>query len=219
MTPLSPGYAALPDLDRLQALSERYARYNRSAGGISSVIGGLLCLLMFVIALTLELGQPARLLLAAAPLYWLAAKELLRRYYYQRAGAALDRLSKNEHRLHYTLTAFVAAVSLFILGIGVWKFGVVGLLQLPWPKLGYFFVVVLMPLVVWRWLWSSSDFIVGVSMICQAALIVAGRHYQLDLLGAYLIFAGLFSLLLGIKEHRDYLQLRRDMRQHAQGLS
>lgn len=219
MPPLSTDYPALSDLDRLQALSEQYARYNRSAGGLSSVIGGLLCLLMFVAALTLELSQPARLLVAAAPLFWLASKELLRRYYYQRAGAALDRLSKSQHRQHYALTAFVAAVSLIIIALACWKFGLLGLLELPWPKLGYFMVVALMPVVVWRWLWSSSDFIVGVSMICQAALIVAGRHYQLDLLGAYLIFAGLFSLLLGIKEHRDYLQLRRDMRQHAQNLS
>jgi len=215
MTSLSGTHTPLADLDRLQALSEQYARYSRSAGGLSSVFGGLLCLTMFGIALTMELNQSAKVLLAAAPLFWLASKELLRRYYYQRAGAALDKLSVNQHRLHNGLTAFVGLVTLLILAAGFWKFGLAGFLALPWPKLSYFLIVAAMPLVVWRWLWSSSDFIVGVSMICQSALIIAGSHYQFDFLGAYMIFAGLFSLLLGIKEHRDYLQLRRELLQRS----
>ncbi|NQD35452.1 hypothetical protein HPT27_00355 [Permianibacter sp. IMCC34836] len=201
------------DLDRLQNLAERYARYSRSAGGLSSVLGGLLCLIMFGTALVFELSQPVRVALAIAPLLWLLSKELLRRYYYQRAGMVLEKLSPGQWRLHVGLTAFVALVSLGILGLGLYKFGVPGLLALPWQQLGYFVFVIAMPVVVWRWLWSSSDFIIGVNVMCQAALIIAGRHYELDALGLYMLGAGALSIWLGIREHRDYLQLRRELAQ------
>lgn len=208
---------SVAELDQLQALAERYARYNRSAGGLSSVLGGSLSLLMFSIALFVELGQTSRLLLASAPLLWLLAKELLRRLYYQRAGTVTEQLSQAMWRLHLGLTGFVALVSLVIIGAGIGKFGLFGLFALPWPQLAYFAFVALLPAVVWRWLWSTSDFIVGVGIFCQAAVIIAGGHYRLDSLGAYLICTGVFSMLLGIKEHRDYLQLRHELTQRSRG--
>jgi hypothetical protein len=210
--------SALPiaELDRLQQLTRRYARYSRSVGGLSSVLGGALSLMVFTLALWLELTPAARVLFAALPLLWLVGKELLRRYYYQRAGAVQESISTYERWLHYFLTGFVAFVSISILSSGLTKFGLAGLLALPWPKLGYFIFVLALPFVTWRWLWSSTDFIVGTCLFCQAAVIVAGRSYQLDPLGYFIIATGLAGIALGIKEHYDYLQLRRELQQLRQ---
>src|SRR3546814_5094786 len=65
-------------LSRLAENTSRYARYSRSAGGLSLVIGGVLCLAAFVIGAAVELTPAWRYTLVAAPLLWLASKELLR---------------------------------------------------------------------------------------------------------------------------------------------
>ena len=204
---------SLGDLDQLQQLTERYARYRFSAGGLSSVLGGLLSLVMFFTALLAPLGPVERAVLALAPLLWLLSKEALRRFYYQRSGAVGEKLSASQHRQHFRLTIFVAAVSTAIVGVGLWKFGLSGLLALPWPKLSYLLIAVLMPLIVWRWLWSNSDFIAGVSLMCQAAVIIAGSNYRLDYLGIYLIAMALLCIFNGVREHRDYLRLRNELQQ------
>ena len=204
---------SLGDLDQLQQLTERYARYRFSAGGLSSVLGGLLSLVMFFTALLAPLGPVERAVLALAPLLWLLSKEALRRFYYQRSGAVGEKLSASQHRQHFRLTIFVAAVSTAIVGAGLWKFGLSGLLALPWPKLSYVLIAVLMPLIVWRWLWSNSDFIAGVSLMCQAAVIIAGSNYRLDYLGIYLIAMALLCIFNGVREHRDYLRLRNELQQ------
>src|SRR3546814_11843086 len=64
-------------LSRLAENTSRYARYSRSAGGLSLVIGGVLCLAAFVIGATVELTPAWRYTLVAAPLLWLASKALL----------------------------------------------------------------------------------------------------------------------------------------------
>ena len=218
MTSTTTPLPNLGDLDQLQQLTERYARYRNSAGGLSSVLGGLLSLVMFFTALLVPLATVERSVLALAPLLWLLSKEALRRFYYQRSGAVGEKLSASQHRQHVWLTLFVAAVSTAIVAAGLWKFGVGGLLTLPWPKLSYFLIAVLMPLIVWRWLWSSSDFIAGVCLMCQAAVIIAGSNYRLDFLGVYLIAMALLCIFYGVREHRDYLSLRSELQQVRQRL-
>src|SRR3546814_4222928 len=88
-------------LSRLAENTSRYARYSRSAGGLSLVIGGVLCLAAFVIGAAVELTPAWRYTLVAAPLLWLASKELLRAFYYQRAGAVRERLSDRQRRGHF----------------------------------------------------------------------------------------------------------------------
>lgn len=201
-TPDSTTSSAVPTLAEL---TRRYARYSLSAGGLSSVFGGVLCIGIFLLGLLLELTWPLRLTLASAPIIWLLSKELLTRFYYQRQGRVEQRISDGERRWHIGFTAFVGLVSLVIVISVLIGKGLSGVTPGGW---GYLIVVALMPFVVWRWLWSSSDFIVGVSMICQSAVFLAGGHYQLDWLGAYLLFAGLLAIALGIREHREFLRLR-----------
>ena len=192
----------------LADLTRRYARFSLSAGGLSSVFGGVLCIGIFLLGLALELSWPLRIALASAPVVWLLSKELLARFYYQRHGRVEQRLSDGERRSHFGFTAFVALVSLVIIISVLIGKGLSGITIGGW---GYLMVVALMPFVVWRWLWSSSDFIVGVSMICQSAVFLGGGHYQLDWLGAYMLFAGLLAILLGVREHREFLRLRQSL--------
>src|SRR3546814_8164006 len=101
---------------RLAENTSRYARYSRSAGGLSLVIGGVLCLAAFVIGATVGLTPAWRYTLVAAPLLWLASKELLRAFYYQRAGAVRERLSDRQRRGPYWMVAYLAAMALMIIG-------------------------------------------------------------------------------------------------------
>lgn len=197
------------DLDRLAALSARYARYSRSAGGLSTVFGGVLLLAVFSVNAFAGLSTPSRLALAAAPLLWLAAKEVLRRWYYQRDGLAMQKASVGERRQRLGWTVYLAVISTAIVAWVVhrsWQQG----LDLGLPQFGYIAMVAAMPFVAWRWFWSASDFIVGVLLFCQAAVVLGGGQYP----PPWLWYVGACTALvvaIGWREHRDYLRLRREL--------
>ncbi len=195
-------------LDRLSELTARYASYSRSAGGLSLVIGGVLCLLTFVLGATLTLTPAWRYALTAAPLLWLLSKELLRAFYYQRQGGALERLSDKQRRAHLWMVAYLAVMSALIVGVVVWN---AGARAWQWPGIAYVVLVAAMPLVAARWFWSTGDFLVGVLLICQAAVVVSGGHYPWYWILIAAAFAAI-AITSGWREHRDYLQLREELR-------
>src|SRR3546814_19117155 len=92
-------------LSRLAENTSRYARYSRSAGGLSLVSGGVLCLAAVVIGAAVELTTAWRYTLVAAPLLRLASKALLRAFYYQRASAVRERLSDRTGAGHFGTVA------------------------------------------------------------------------------------------------------------------
>src|SRR3546814_283507 len=271
--------------------TSRYARYSRSAGGLSLVIGGVLCLAAFVIGAAVELTPAWRYTLVAAPLLWLASKELLRAFYYQRAGAVRERLSDRQRRGHFWMVAYLAAMALLVLVGLSWSAGartcqwpgiayVATVADLPlfaarrcwstadllvgvpllwlaskellrafyyqragavrerlsdrqrrghfwmvaylaamalliigglawsagartwqWPGIAYVAIVAAMPLVAARWFWSTGDFLVGVLLICQAAVVIVGLNYP----WYWILIAGLYAAIAiptGWREHR-----------------
>ena len=200
-------HAITPVLDRLADVTGRYARYSRSAGGLSSVIGGILCLGVFVTAIFAPLGAGLRATLASAPLLWLAAKEALRRFYYQRSGLVAERLTEKQRRWHRWMTIYLSAVAALIVGGLLAR---VGREALAGPILGYLTIVAAMPLVAWRWFWSITDFLIGVLLMCQAAVLLAGRHYPVPFLFIAVSFSAI-AIAGGMREHRDYLTLRRQL--------
>ncbi len=196
-------------LDRLAELSARYARYSRSAGGLSTVFGGALMFAVFTVAAFVELAPASRIALALAPLLWLAVKEGLRRCYYQRAGMAMQKPSPSERRQHFWWTIYLAVISAVVAVTLIYRVVSQGD-GLPLAKIGYLVMVVAMPLVAWRWFWSASDFIVGVLLFCQAAVVLGGSQYP----PLWLLYVGLCTVLVvgaGWREHLDYLRLRRDL--------
>ena len=199
----------LEDLDRLARQAERYARYSRSAGGLSSVIGGGLLAASFLLNAYAELTPVLRALLAATPLFWLAAKELLRRRYYQREGALLQAPTTKERRAHAWNVVYLTVVSLLVLG-----FVAAALLRdsrAPDASVfGYVAMVVAIPFVAWRWFWSASDFLVGVLLMCQSAVVIHGGNYPPIWL-PYIALCAAIAIFTGWREHRDYLALRAEL--------
>ncbi|MFA5685764.1 MAG: hypothetical protein WC995_14575 [Lysobacteraceae bacterium] len=194
-------------LSRLAENTSRYARYSRSAGGLSLVIGGVLCLAAFTIGATVELTPAWRYVLVAAPLLWLASKELLRAFYYQRAGAVRERLSDKQRRGHFWMVAYLAAMALLIIGGLAWS---AGARTWQWPGIAYVAIVAAMPLVAARWFWSTGDFLVGVLLVCQAAVVIVGLNYP----WYWILIAALYAAIAiptGWREHRDYLRLRDEL--------
>lgn len=194
------------DIDRLAELTSRYARYSRSAGGLSLVIGGMLVLIAFVAGAVVPLTPAMRYALAATPLLWLLSKELLRAFYYQRHGGVGERLSPREQRLHRWMVIYLAAVSLLII-VALWLSGAE-----MWrlPALAYLVVVVALPVVAARCFWSVGDFLVGVLLFCQAAVVLIGSHYP----AYWIIYAAScagIAAVTGVREHRDYRQLRQQL--------
>ena len=194
-------------LARLAENTGRYARYSRSAGGLSLVIGGILCLAAFTIGATIELTPAWRYALVAAPLLWLASKELLRAFYYQRTGAVRERLSDRQRRGHFWMVAYLAVMALLIIGGVAWT---AGARAWQWPGIAYIAIVAAMPLVAARWFWSTGDFLVGVLLVCQAAVVIVGLHYP----WYWILVAALYAAIAiptGWREHRDYLRLRDEL--------
>lgn len=201
-----PDYA--PDhLAGLAAATARYASYSRSAGGLSLVVGGVLCLVVFVVGATVPLTPFLRCVLVAAPVLWLLTKELLRALYYQRDGGALERLSARQRRNHRWMVGYLTVMSVVILVPILW---VSGARVLAWPAVGYLVIVATMPLVAARWFWSIGDFLVGVLLISQAAVVIGGGHYPWPWIAIASAFATI-AITTGLRQHRDYLRLRREL--------
>lgn len=200
---------SIQELDRLALRAARYARYSRSAGGLSSVIGGILLIAAFTANAFAELTPALRAVLASTPLLWLAAKELLRRRYYQRDGEVLQAPTPAERKQHRWIVLYLSVIALVVLG-----FVFAALLRdghLPeGPMLGYILVVLALPLAAWRWFWSVSDFLVGVLLFCQSAVVIAGSSYPAIWLFYIAGCAGI-AILYGWREHRDYLALRAEL--------
>lgn len=194
-------------LDGLAAATARYAAYSRSAGGLSLVIGGILCLAAFVVGAAVPLTPSLRYALAAAPVLWLLSKELLRALYYQRDGGVLERLSAKQRRIHRWMVGYLAVMSVLILVPILWT---ARARALAWPAVAYLAIVAAMPLAAARWFWSVGDFLVGVLLVCQAAVVVGGGHYPWQWIAIAAAFAAI-AIATGWREHRDYLRLRGEL--------
>lgn len=195
------------DPDALRALTERYARYSRSAGGLALVVGGVLTIATFAVGAIVELTPALRWTLALAPGAWLATKELLRAFYYQRAGAVAQQVSPALRRQRRWMAGYLLVIAAVVVG-GVLV--TAGRTALAWPVAGYLVLVAALPFAAMRWFWSSNDFVVGVLLFCQAAVVTAGINYG----PWWLVYAsgcGLWAIITGLREHRHFLAIRDEL--------
>lgn len=196
---------------RLGELTRRYARYSVSAGGLASVLGGLLALVAYLLG---AFAPPENLLgrgaLALTPFVWIAAKEALRRGYYQRLGRVVEARTPSERRWHLGFTAFTALVSASIVGVMLWLRIFGGAAPFAWGTVGYLALVAVMPVLVWFFMKTPLEFIVGVFLVCQAALMLVGRSYSLWQQPQAPI-AAVALMVVGMKQHLEFRRLRRDL--------
>jgi hypothetical protein len=199
----------VPELERLSAVTREYARFSRSAAGLGSVLGGVFGLVSYFAGALAPLTWWSRAALAALPLVWIVAKELLQRRYYQRHGRVEEVERAGERRLHRFLTATIAVVSIAVVGWLLRDVIVHGRGDREWWELaGYLAFVAAMPFLVWRYLRTPLEFIVGVFLLAQAAVVLGGGRYELgEQLQAPI--ASLVLIGLGAWEHWSYRKLER----------
>lgn len=205
--------------NELEALTRDYARYSRSAGGLGSVLGGTLCLASYFCGALLPLTPAVRAVLIAMPFVWLGAKLWLTRNYYQRFGRVEEQEKPNERLTHW----LCVAVSLLV-ALGITVVSLIGVFRhpdkIPTGLAGYLILIWLLPLAAWRWMRSALDFIVGVFLICQAALACVGQSYpmiglahgdeaaKLSLIAVMFPLVALVMIAVGVTEHRRFQAIR-----------
>ncbi|TGS09812.1 hypothetical protein EN830_35310, partial [Mesorhizobium sp. M1C.F.Ca.ET.187.01.1.1] len=91
--------------------------------------------------------------------------------------------------------------------------------ELPWDlrAIGYLAVVALLPWVVWRWLRTPLEFIVGVFLLCQAALAFTGQTYDFGLSTAVFPLASIALVVVGWRDHQRFHRLQAEMRAFMAG--
>lgn len=197
---------------RLQTLTREYSRYSRSVGGLSAIAGGAACLASYLAGALLPITPVLRITLVVIPLFWLAGKQCLAYRYYQRLGRVEELTTPTERRFQWLFVGFTALVSLVILGSVLSRVTPLG--EQPWDlrAAGYIAVVLALPMVVWRWLRTPLEFIVGVFLLCQAALAFAGRTYDFSLGTAVFPIAAVALIAIGLRDHRRFLRLQAELR-------
>jgi hypothetical protein len=213
-------------LGELEALTRSYARYSRSAGGMSSVLGGMLCLLAYFAGPLLPSTPLSKAMLMAIPAVWLLAKGWMMHRYYQRMGHVEQQETPLQRRMHRLCIATVLLVALVITA----DLGTVAsrhAWSLPIGMLGYLALLWLLVLAAWRWLRSPYDFIIGVFLFCQAALVSEGRYYPLigtththeamlmSLVTLMFPLVALAMIASGVTEHRQFRVLRLQLEQRG----
>jgi hypothetical protein len=73
-------------------------------------------------------------------------------------------------------------------------------------------VVALLPLIVWRWLRTPLEFIVGVFLLCQAAVAFTGQTYAFGPTTVVFPLAAIALVVVGWRDHRRFIRLQTEMR-------
>src|SRR5690606_18763578 len=202
-----------PHNSQLAILTRRYAAFSRSAGGLSSVLGGILVLITyFVGALAFPESLWARLALASAPIVWLISRQLLRNRYYQQFGRVAEPVPSSDRRMHKGMIIFTGVVAAGVISFVLYVARDEPALLLDNGMPGYIAFVAAMPVIVWRYLHTPLDFIVGVFLIAQAALVLTGSGYPLGH-QIQAPIAAVFFIGIGIRQHLDFTRLRRELSQ------
>ena len=198
--------------EHLQELTREYARFARTAGGLSAVIGGGFCLVSYLAGGLLPMSPALRIALTVLPLAWLASKQWLARHYYQRYGRVEEITTPGERRARVAMVAGIAVISVLVVvgyagggtpaGPASWDLG----------SVGYVALLLCMPAIAWYWLRTPMDLAVGVFLLCQAALAFTGRSYALWSSAAVFPVVALLLIAAGIREHRRFVAIQAEIR-------
>jgi hypothetical protein len=211
---------SLKELSELEKLTRAYGKFSRDAVGLGHVLGGgLVFLSAYLLGHHIHLGVFGRLLLGAGPFVWILGKEWLREGYYQFSGRVQQPRRVWEDVLLAMLTGVTALFILMATG-----FVAYGLLQdfswrLALSSLAYVALLLPMPFMVWRYLRSPYEFVVGVFLLTLSAILLSGTPLAASgRAGIMYVFAvaaqvvALVMVLVGFVEHMEFLKLRRKVR-------
>jgi drug/metabolite transporter (DMT)-like permease len=207
-------------LQAVQDLTREYASYSQHRSGLGNVLGGVAGLLAYFVGLLYGPSATTAVVTGVATLGWFVGKEVIRRRVYQAFGTARAPWAATDRRFQLGLCLFLGAISLWVLFVQVQA----GRLTEPrfWP---YMLIVALMPLIAWRFLRTTSEFIVGVFLLAASAVTSVGGAYTLGgaalspdngLLFVFVPIAAVALIVLGLAEHRQFLTLRDQLRAHQE---
>jgi hypothetical protein len=142
---------------------------------------------------------------------WLIGKEVLRQRLYRSFGEAREIWSAEQRRGHLRTVGFMT-IALAIFAVIL----VVHALQqgLSWPVFPYLAFCFIAPAIVWRWLRTTNELLVGFYLLFDCAITCAGfvpdRLFLLALIPLYAIL----MILAGIQEHRQFQALSECLHSH-----
>lgn len=210
----------LPDagrLSELQALTRDYSRYSQSAGGLSAVFGGAACLMSYLLGATLAITPLLTIVLFALPILWLVLKQLAAQRYQRRHGRVQELSDLPQSRIRALLLVGVAVV-IAIVSIGMvienQPFGAV-----PWSmaKALHLTILIVMPIIAWRYLHTPLDLVVGVFLFCQASLAIVGFAYPLWSTGIVFVPSAIAMMVIGVREHQKFRVIDQRLRALSDG--
>lgn len=213
----------LNDIQQRQHFAEAYASFSQSRNGLGKVLGGIVGIVVILAGTLLGGGVVTGVLTVGATLLWLIGKEVIRARLYRPYGAAAEQWAGEDRSIHVLITGFVTLVSVSIIVLVLTR----GNLDSAEDWI-YLFFVAAMPLITWRFLRTPLEFIVGVFLLAACAVHGAGSAYSLlpngdispgelgKIAATWSPFIGAFVLiLLGIREHRDFQELRHKMESYT----
>jgi hypothetical protein len=211
----------LQGLEKRQQLSQEYASYSQSRGGLSKVLGGIVGIMVIAAGTILGGGTVTAILTVGGTLLWLVGKEWIRAHVYRPFGEAQEAWPPQKRREHRYLVIFLVGVSVFIFAAYILS----GNIANPRSWVYLFFVALLGP-VTWRFFRTPAEAAVGIFLMAACAVHSVGGAYSLlyqanignifldiGLVVATwvpLVFAGVL-IVQGITEHRHFRALSAEL--------
>lgn len=194
----------------MRRLTEEYASFSRSRGGLGNVLGGVAGLAVFG-AIWLFGGNVLTAILSIVlTAVWLVGKELIRGRLYRRFGQAREVWTGAPRRGHQII---VSIFTLLLLGFAVWIVAD-GWLAKPAVAFPYLIFCLLAPLIAWRYLYTTHDMVIGFGLLFLCAVTASGHTPFLLAQVAVPVYA-VAMIVLGLAEHRQFQALA--VRLHADG--
>ena len=186
-------------------LAPAIARAARNEAGLGILLAGALALAGYLAAGSLPLAPWGRGLLTLIPFAWIAGKQALGSHVRAMLPGFEPRPTRLEQTIH-RITTIVVTVSC----LGVLVFAVERLWgrSPPWQVYASLAFTVAMPVLVWRCLKTTEELILGLFLMFQAVLLLAGRPTQLGNLIQIPIVAAV-AMLFGARQHHECLALCR----------
>ncbi len=202
-------------ITEMQRLTQEYASFSRRRSGLANVLGGVAGLISFLAAWLIGRGVLTALITLGLTITWLVGKEVIRRHLYRPFGEASEAWPAAERRTHIFTVGFVSLV----LAGGAVVF-IVHMIQQPgqfWAPLAYLVFCLVTPWILWRYLRTVNEFMVGFYLLFDSAITCAGFVPNLLINASVLPLFSLLLIGLGWSEHRQFQALAaRVRRQGAQ---
>jgi hypothetical protein len=194
----------------MQQVTQEYASFSRSRSGLGNVLGGAAGLISFAALWLLGRGVALAALTVGLTVAWLVGKELIRRRFYRPFGDAREIWSVSQRRGQ---AIGAAAAGVGIAAYAVLPVGPARPITPPWSiPLPYLIVCVVTPWIVWRYLRTVNEAMVGSYLLFMSALTCAGLVPDRGMFIAFLPLYSVLLIVLGFKEHRRFQGLAARLR-------